>query len=303
MHLQLAGMGFFHHRRQLHVTRRRAFRHQHMVVRANAVSVLRDLRHRPRFEHPVIAVVHPLAVGLPLLGLIPVGIGDKLHQIEIHPHFRLQLLLDALELVGVKALQINLILLAGIAIFLQHVQRAGGNVLAFLMVEPRRFDLRVDADVFAGRMVQPLHKLNLLFKGMNTEIRFTHRETARISLHVLAIFRLKPFGKLQRLYLGEGKVDGVEAAILTRPLREALGHVGHPIQIVVMQHHQPVVFRHHQVLLEVVRPLRVGHRFRRQGMFRQIAAGAAVGDNDFFPRDGAERERRRGQQHSAHQGG
>ena len=124
-----------------------------MVVRTNTVSVLGDLRHCPWFEHPVIAVVHPLAVSLPLLGLIPVGIGDKLHQIEIHPHFRLQLMLNTLELVGVKALQIHLILLAGVTIFLQHFQRAGGNILAFLMVEPRRFDFRVDADIFAGRMV------------------------------------------------------------------------------------------------------------------------------------------------------
>ena len=138
---------------------------------------------------------------------------------------------------------------------------------------------------------------------MNAEIRFPHREATRISLHVLAIFRFKPFGKLQRLYLSEGKVDSVEAAIFTRPLRETLGHVGHPIQIVVMQDHQPVIFGHHQVLLKVIRPLRVGHRFRRQGMFRQIAAGAAVGDNDFLSRHGAEGERRGGQQHSAHQGG
>ena len=62
-------------------------------------------------------------------------------------------MLNTLELVGVKALQIHLILLAGVTIFLQHFQRAGGNILAFLMVEPRRFDFRVDANVFAGRMV------------------------------------------------------------------------------------------------------------------------------------------------------
>ncbi|SAS36279.1 Uncharacterised protein [Klebsiella pneumoniae] len=205
-----------------------------MVIRADAVRVLRNLRHRPWLEHPVIAVVHPLTIGLFLLGFIPVGIGDELHQIEIHPHLRLQLIFNAFELVGVKALQINLILLAGIAIFLQHLQCAGGNIFAFLVVEPRRFDFRVDTDVFAGGMVQPLDKLNLLFKGMNTEIGFAHRESTGIGLHVLTIFRLKTFGKLQRFNLGQGKVDGVETAILTRSLRETLRNVSHPIEIVVV---------------------------------------------------------------------
>ena len=51
-------------------------------------------------------------------------------------------------------------------------------------------------------MVQPLDKLNLLFKGMNTEIGFAHRESTGIGLHVLTIFRLKTFGKLQRFNLG-----------------------------------------------------------------------------------------------------
>lgn len=89
---------------------------------------------------------------------------------------------------------------------------------------------------------------------MNAEIGFAHRETPGVGLHVLAIFRLKAFGKLQRLNLGRGKVDGVETAILTRPLREALSDVGHPVEIMVVQHHQPVVFGHHQVLLKVIRP-------------------------------------------------
>ena len=124
-----------------------------MVVRTNTVSVLGDLRHCPWFEHPVIAVVHPLAVSLPLLGLIPVGIRNQLHQIEIHPHFRLQLGFDALQFRGVETLQENLILLAGVAVLFQYLQRLRGNVLPFLMVEPRRFDFRVDANVFAGRMV------------------------------------------------------------------------------------------------------------------------------------------------------
>lgn len=46
-----------------------------------------------------------------------------------------------------------------------------------------------------------------------------------------------------------------------------------------MEHHQPIVFGHHQVLLKIIGALSVGHRFCRQRMLRQIAAGAPVGDD------------------------
>ncbi len=150
MDLHLAGMRLFHHRRQLHVARCRALCHQHVVIRPDTVSVLRYLLHRARLKHPVVVVVYPLAVRLLLLGFIPVGVGNQLDQIEIHPHLRLQLGLDALELSGVKTLQVNLVLLAGVAVLLQHFQRFRGNVFPFLVVEPRRLDFRVDADIFPG---------------------------------------------------------------------------------------------------------------------------------------------------------
>ena len=182
MDLHLAGMRLFHHRRQLHVTRRGAFCHQHVVIRSDAVSVLRNLLHRARLKHPVVVVVHPLPVRLFLLGFIPVGVGNQLHQIEIHPHLRLQLGFNALQLGGVKTLQVNFVLLAGVAVLLQDLQGFRGNILPFLMMEPRRFDFRVDTDIFTGRVVQPLNKLYLLLEGVNTEVRFAHRETSRIDL-------------------------------------------------------------------------------------------------------------------------
>ena len=46
-----------------------------------------------------------------------------------------------------------------------------------------------------------------------------------------------------------------------------------------MQHHQLVVLGHHQILFEEIRALRVGHGLRRQRVFRQITAGATVGDH------------------------
>ena len=57
-------------------------------------------------------------------------------------------MLNPLELVSIKALQIDLILLAGVPVFLQHLQDADGDILAFLMVEPRRLNFRVDSDIF-----------------------------------------------------------------------------------------------------------------------------------------------------------
>lgn len=83
-------------------------------------------------------------------------------------------------------------------------------------------------------MIQPTDKLNLLFKGMNTEIGFAHRESPGIGLHVLTIFGSKPSVNFSDLISSSGKVDGVETAILTRPLREMLRNVSHPIEIVVV---------------------------------------------------------------------
>ncbi len=255
-----------------------------MVIRPDAVGVLRNLLHRAWLKHPVVVIVHPLPVRLLLLGFVPVGIGNQLYQIEIHPHLRLQLGFNALQLGGVKTLQVNFVLLAGVAVLFQHLQRLRGNVLPFLMVEPRRFDLRVDADIFPGRVVQPLNKLNLLLEGMDPEVRFAHREAARIDLHLLAVFNLEAFGKLQGADFIQGKVDGVVTAIFARAVREALRHVRHAVKIVVMQDDQLVVLGHHQILLQIIRALRIGHRFRRQRMLRQIAAGTAMGDNDFIRR-------------------
>lgn len=104
---------------------------------------------------------------------------------------------------------------------------------------------------------------------MNTEIGFAHRESTGIGLHVLTIFRLKPSVNFSDLISSSGKVDGVETAIFTRPLRETLRNVSHPIEIVVVT---PPAGRlwSSPGLAQGNPPLSVSHRFRRQGMFRQI---------------------------------
>ncbi len=152
------------------------------------------------------------------------------------------------------------------------------------MVEPRRFDFRVDTDVFTGGVVQPLNKLYFLFESVNAEVRFAHRETSRIDLHLLAVFDLKTFGKFQRTDFRQRKVDGVITAIFTGAVRETFRHIRHAIQIMIMQDNQLVVLRHHQILLQIVRALSIGHRFCRKRVLRQITARATVGDNNFIGR-------------------
>ena len=43
-----------------------------------------------------------------------------------------------------------------------------------------------------------------------------------------------------------------------------------------MQDDEFIIFGHHQILFHIISALRICHRFGRQGMLRQIPAGAAV---------------------------
>ena len=47
----------------------------------------------------------------------------------------------------------------------------------------------------------------------------------------------------------QSEIDGVITAIFARAVGKALGNIGDAIEIVVMQHHQTIVFGHHQILL------------------------------------------------------
>ncbi|MNI51889.1 hypothetical protein D3C73_1066340 [compost metagenome] len=153
MHRHLVLMRILHHPGQHDVAFLRLLIDQHVIVRANAIRVLSNLLHRARFKHPVIVVVNPTAVRFFLLGFIPVGIGNQLHQVEVHPHFGFQLILDALEFGHIKTLQIDLILFVAVAVLFQHFQRLRSNVLPFLVMEPRRFNFRIDTDVLTGGMI------------------------------------------------------------------------------------------------------------------------------------------------------
>ncbi|MNE70887.1 hypothetical protein D3C80_1667120 [compost metagenome] len=126
------------------------FDDQHVIVGPDAVGILGDLFHRARFEHPVVVIVDPLAVGLLLVGFVPIGVGNQLHQLQIHPHLGFQLILDAFQLVGIKTLQVDVVALAGVAVLLEDFQHLGGDVFSFLLMEPGGLDFRVEADVLAG---------------------------------------------------------------------------------------------------------------------------------------------------------
>ncbi|CXB01347.1 Uncharacterised protein [Salmonella enterica subsp. enterica serovar Typhi] len=153
MHYHLILMRVLHHSSQLDIPFRRTFRDQHVVIRTNTVRIFRHLLHSARLKHPVVVVIYPTTVRLFLLGFIPVGIRNKLNQIEIHPHFGFQFILNTFQLSDIKTLQIDIVLLADVTILLQHFQRFRGNIFPFLMMEPRCFNFRINTDIFTGRVI------------------------------------------------------------------------------------------------------------------------------------------------------
>ena len=153
MHYQFILLSILHHASEFDITRLRCFLNQHMVIRPDTVGIFRHLFHSTRLKHPVVVVINPASIRLFLLRFIPVGIGNQLYQIEIHTHFGLQHILNTLQLISIKTLQINFVVLTGVTIFLQHFQRFCRNILPFLMMEPRRFDFRINTDIFPGRVI------------------------------------------------------------------------------------------------------------------------------------------------------
>ena len=153
MHYQFILLSILHHASEFDITRLRCLLNQHMVIRTNTICIFRHLFHGTRLKHPVVVVINPASIRLFLLRFIPVGIGNQLYQIEIHTHFGFQHILNTLQLISIKTLQINFVVLTGVTIFLQHFQRFCRNILPFLMMEPRRFDFWINTDIFPGRVI------------------------------------------------------------------------------------------------------------------------------------------------------
>ena len=115
--------------------------------------------------------------------------------------------------------------------------------------------LRVDTDVLAGALVEPLDHLDLFLEGMDLEARLPQRETGRIDRHLLAVHQLERLGHAQGTHLVQGEIHHIVATIRAGPPREALGHIGDAIEEVIVHHHQLVILGHHQILLQIVGPM------------------------------------------------
>lgn len=98
---------------------------------------------------------------------------------------------------------------------------------------------------------------------------------------LFTVFNIETFGKFQRLNFIQREIYRVVTTVFARPIRETIGNISNTIEVMVMQNNQIVVFGHHQILFQIIRSLRIRHRFCWQRMLRQISTGTAMGD-DYF---------------------
>ena len=110
------------------------------------------------------------------------------------------------------------------------------------------------------------------------EWRSTYRKAIRIDR--LAGFRVESLGHSKLFELSNREIQRIVTPICAFALRKARRNVRGRIQVNVVQHHRNIVFRQHDILFEEFRSLRVRHRLRRQRVFRQVAAGPAMGDDN-----------------------
>ena len=147
----------------------------------------------------------------------------------------------------------------------------------------RRLDLGIDAGLAASAEVHALDQLDLLGERRDLKARRAAREAAGKNLLAVLVGALHD---RQRLQLVEREIDRVEAAIGPRPVGKHLRHVGHGVDLDVVQHHRHAVLAEHDVLLDVVGAHGVRGRLGRQRVLGQVARGAAVRDHDFLGRHG-----------------
>ncbi|MND77837.1 hypothetical protein D3C80_695360 [compost metagenome] len=145
--------------------------------------------------------------------------------------------------------------------------------------QPGGLDLRVDTDVVAGALVEPLDHLYLFLEGVDLEVGLPQREAGRIDGHLLALHQLEGLRHAQGAHLGQGEVHHIVTTVRTGAAGEARRHVRDAVEEVIVHHHQLVIPGHHQILLQIVGPHAIGQRLGLQGVLGQIAGGATVGDH------------------------
>lgn len=140
---------------------------------------------------------------------------------------------------------------------------------------------RIEPDRTATGLGEPLGQRDHLSEGGNVEHPI---ETAvgRTQLR-------DPLDRAQCLQFGEGEILAEPAThqlainpALTMPVGKLgmVGDIGGEIELIVVTRQQHPVTAHHQIGFEKIGPLQGRQRIGGKGVFRQIAAGAAVGDQD-----------------------
>src|SRR5690606_34347240 len=116
-----------------------------------------------------------------------------------------------------------------------------------------------------------------LLEGMDAEVAGLSRKAPRVPgpCPVLPA----PLGDPQAADLGQREIDAVVAAVGPGTAREARGDVGHRVEVEGVEDDELAVLRGDDGLLEEIRAEAVGQGLGRQGVLREVAAGAPVRDH------------------------
>jgi hypothetical protein len=185
---------------------------------------------------------------------------------------------EAAEFGWVEALEPAGILLGFVAVFCEDGEDGAAEVAALFAVPCWLFDFDVDAGVAAGGVVEAGDEGEFLVEGGDAERADACGEAVREGGAVG--FGVAAFGDDELLEFGDGEVEGVPAAVGAMAVGEAGGGVGDGVDLDIVEDDGDIVFGEDDVLFEEVGGHAVGEGFGFERVFREIAAGTAVGDDE-----------------------
>ena len=185
---------------------------------------------------------------------------------------------EAADLVGFEALEPAGILFGLVAVFCEDGEDGAAEVAALFLVPCWLFDFDVDAGVAAGGAVEAGDEGEFFVEGGDAERADACGEAVREG--GAAGFGVAAFGDGELLEFCDGEVEGVPAAVGAMAVGEEGGGVGDGVDLDVVEDDGDIVFGEDDVLFEEVGGHAVGEGFGFERVFREIAAGTAVGDDE-----------------------